>query len=298
MSTRATYWFPGQEHSPSVCFYIHYDGYPEGASSYFRAMLNEKNERGGLAAQFMRANKYAEFTTSHNSHGDTEYRYDVRHDGSLTAQQRSGHSDKWDTFFVGQVGEFCNAHAPFGDTDAPKFVRLQITSYGRAVWMELPAALKALDIKRLHCLLYVQRHGYCGNAESMFNDFAAGVKSLGDDAPERLRDQAHTALDMLSELKILRQGYYVSSAEELSALVAERGLNIKPSRVFGVEKSDLSTALSAADACGQCNLDVKAYRHKRSQIIYGVPAGYSPAEFVNANCIDIGSDEDFELVEI
>jgi hypothetical protein len=83
MATRATYTF-GNKH-----IYIHWDGYPEGAAQYFKKMmdyLKEERERslsdlrGGLAEQFIRANRGAEFTSHWEDHGDTEWHYEVSKD--------------------------------------------------------------------------------------------------------------------------------------------------------------------------------------------------------------------------
>lgn len=79
MSTRATYNF--KDESRDVTFYIHCDGYPEGAADYFSAMLeyqgSMETHNHGLAEVFFRANATAEFTSGHDAHDDTEYRYDV-----------------------------------------------------------------------------------------------------------------------------------------------------------------------------------------------------------------------------
>lgn len=84
MSTRATYEFRSTDgYGPkSVTFYIHYDGYPEGAASYFRAALAFKCEapNSNFADHFFRANR-TELTEGHNAHGDTEYQYTVTQNG-------------------------------------------------------------------------------------------------------------------------------------------------------------------------------------------------------------------------
>lgn len=86
MSTRATYHFPATR----TTFYIHSDGYPDGAAGYlFRALVFEADmgfggfeesyakSAGGFADRFHRANHRAELTTSADDHGDLEYRYTV-----------------------------------------------------------------------------------------------------------------------------------------------------------------------------------------------------------------------------
>ena len=76
MSTRATYQIRASR-APTATFYIHHDGYPEGAAAYFDAMLAtfSARESGGYAEAFLRGNLRAELTTNHDEHGDTEYRY-------------------------------------------------------------------------------------------------------------------------------------------------------------------------------------------------------------------------------
>jgi multimeric flavodoxin WrbA len=80
MGTRATYQIGNHT------FYIHYDGYAAGAAVYFYNMIEAANvlddsgigrelNHGGYAEQFLRGNPSAEFTTSHEDHGDTEYHY-------------------------------------------------------------------------------------------------------------------------------------------------------------------------------------------------------------------------------
>jgi hypothetical protein len=105
MSTRATY------NIDSKCFYIHYDGYCEGAAVYFWNMHKAKG-RGGCAEAFLRGNDLAEFTQSHNAHGDTEYRYDLT-DETLTVWERSGDWGKpeFKKAWSGYWWEFVNAHA-------------------------------------------------------------------------------------------------------------------------------------------------------------------------------------------
>jgi hypothetical protein len=79
MSTRATYQFKGSH--ADVTFYIHSDGYPEGGAYYFAKALKYEKEmktvNHELAEIFFRANDRAEFTSGHDAHGDTEFRYTV-----------------------------------------------------------------------------------------------------------------------------------------------------------------------------------------------------------------------------
>ena len=70
MSTRATYTIDGHH------FYVHCDGYPEGAAAKFYLMLQADGEltgtvgrnknSGGYAENFIRGNTGAEFTENRN----------------------------------------------------------------------------------------------------------------------------------------------------------------------------------------------------------------------------------------
>ena len=74
MSTRATYNFKDKWHGEH-CVYIHHDGYPNGAAYYFNNALMQKQKCN--VDSFFRANLKAEHTSSHDAHGDTEYRYEI-----------------------------------------------------------------------------------------------------------------------------------------------------------------------------------------------------------------------------
>ena len=101
MSTRATYKIG------DVCYYIHYDGYPEGAAKYFKAMRDCENMRGGYAERFIRANDLAQFIEGHDAQGDTEFQYTLNENNRLTAvEARTGHA-----IFIGQLDEFIEEFA-------------------------------------------------------------------------------------------------------------------------------------------------------------------------------------------
>lgn len=130
MSTRATYEFRTpwwDDRATTTTLYIHSDGYPTGAASYFKAALGFKPSapNSNFVDCFFRANAMAEITGSHSAHGDTEYRYTVTQIGewrtrtdpsyaSLRGSERStlrvvaqaGWEDRWETFFDGPVEEF------------------------------------------------------------------------------------------------------------------------------------------------------------------------------------------------
>jgi hypothetical protein len=84
MATRATYTFIEPQRDLKNSCYIHYDGYPMGAASYFEGMYQlmttnsfSSRRRGGFVEQFLRANELAEVTVDADMHGDTEFHYDL-----------------------------------------------------------------------------------------------------------------------------------------------------------------------------------------------------------------------------
>jgi len=115
MSTRATYQFTGR-HMATVVLYIHHDGYESGAAAYFWLAHHHANQNGNFADAFHRANERSEFTQSHTSHGDTEYRYNFNTDtGELTCSKRTAWDgltdrDNWRTVYLGPWHEFVNLH--------------------------------------------------------------------------------------------------------------------------------------------------------------------------------------------
>ena len=113
MSTRATYSFE-LDFQPSetqiVSFYIHHDGYPEGAASYFWNMHKAKHYRGGLAERFIKSNPIqCELTVSHEHHEDTEYQYSMSNEGYLTAKY-CNYGEEFIVFFEGHYSEFINKY--------------------------------------------------------------------------------------------------------------------------------------------------------------------------------------------
>lgn len=117
MSTRATYEVDG------YTFYIHHDGYPEGAAQYFKQALEfaegrkgnmDYSPNAGFTEDFMRANTRAALTPSHEVHGDTEYQYTVSTEVNalgpykfhIKAQTRKG-----DVFFMGQLEDFIEQYS-------------------------------------------------------------------------------------------------------------------------------------------------------------------------------------------
>ena len=117
MSTRATYEINGQN------FYIHYDGYEKGAARYLYEALCYENHRSGLEGMFFRANSLAEFTESHDEHGDTQYRYTVTgHDAraALVVHARED-LDEWREIYTGSLNEFLDQQLSHEEDYKPFF---------------------------------------------------------------------------------------------------------------------------------------------------------------------------------
>lgn len=126
MGTRATYQFETKGKygiNKKVTYYIHWDGYPAGAATYFKAAADllaahprtEPGDdwRGNIAEAFVRANLLAEITPDHEAHGDTEYRYDVvteyGAETTVKAYKREFTADdmtNWTVIFEGELKEF------------------------------------------------------------------------------------------------------------------------------------------------------------------------------------------------
>lgn len=140
MATRATYTFRKEskydwQKRPDVHCYIHYDGYPQGAATYFKCMsdlLSVRNDpdknlaaglRGGAVEQFLRANPLAELTGSADQHCDTEFHYDIFEGYNSDTRQHevliTAYEFKWSPkdeehkkvqFFHGFVDQFIEAY--------------------------------------------------------------------------------------------------------------------------------------------------------------------------------------------
>tara|TARA_R110002073_G_scaffold334639_1_gene524573 strand:- start:584 stop:961 length:378 start_codon:yes stop_codon:yes gene_type:complete len=114
MSTRATYLFTNNSMAAEdICVYIHHDGYPTGAAEYFRkALFIAKTDRRPILEAFIAANTGAQITRSHQTHGDTEYRYTIDRKDVLVEKRISNFSEEhgldnyWQTIFVGSIEEF------------------------------------------------------------------------------------------------------------------------------------------------------------------------------------------------
>lgn len=97
MSTRATYTIKQSRHGEIYTqnFYIHYDGYPEGAAVYFYNMIAAQNQgRGGLLFAFIRGNELVEMTNDPKAHADREFHYEIDADRKVVTYWSKSFEDK------------------------------------------------------------------------------------------------------------------------------------------------------------------------------------------------------------
>ena len=118
MSTRATYEIFGHT------FYVHHDGYEQGAAHKFvdmiqadseRDQVNNQKNQGGLAANFLRGNARACFAKSHEQHADTEFRYTIREkdfEPYLLVEAYCWESDRFKQSFSGSLFSFIEQYCP------------------------------------------------------------------------------------------------------------------------------------------------------------------------------------------
>jgi hypothetical protein len=185
-------------HHPPVTFYIHHDGYPEGAAVYLWNMHHQSQNDGTPAGKFYRANERAEFTDGHDAHGDTEFRYTLR--GSmLTAHKRYSGADacSWSAFYVGEYHEFVNQYGR-GSFDEFSPLRAVPTVYG---WRSNETRVysrqqitEGLEKARAEHASYVERFPtYTGNISGLANTVAAWERALADYNAQEEFDNAKPA---------------------------------------------------------------------------------------------------------
>jgi len=167
MSTRATYQING------TTFYVHHDGYPQGAATYFANAANS-DSLGGLAEKFIRANYKAEFTTDHEAHGDTEYRYTVNGD-QITVEARVDFGETWKIEFSGFLFAFMCENT---DDDWSSVNGNLISS----------DALEDVASKQIQQAIELNATGQVGNARMAANDAARMARTTGNDALVRFAD--------------------------------------------------------------------------------------------------------------
>ena len=163
MATRATY------DIEQTVFYIHWDGYPTGAAVYFWYMHKARKQgKGGAAESFLRGNSDAEITRSHETHGDTEYRYTLR-GNLLTVEKRYGES--FSEIFSGNWWEFVNANSE----QIPEFEPLSRV-LGVATGSELAESVAAASLKLAQYVRSFPTHS--GNMASLRDDLNRKIDAL------------------------------------------------------------------------------------------------------------------------
>lgn len=145
MSTRATYLFKPTDRTPETCFYIHHDGYELGAAAY---MFNTINQGGFSAEGFLRANNKAEFTSCHDAHGDTEFRYTFEGNRNVTCEKRVYHNEiaSWRCEYQGTIENFVNSYLKPGEWFNPSF-DCSVTTYKKQL-RSIADLLKEYELKK------------------------------------------------------------------------------------------------------------------------------------------------------
>jgi hypothetical protein len=189
MSTRATYKIKARDNQGAT-FYIHYDGYPEGAAVYLHNMVLFGNTRGGFPAMFIRANDLAEFTGDHESHGDTEFRYTVNNH-EIKADARDMSTDKWRTIYNGSLAEFINKHG----RDIDNFVPIICNGYQYNTEKGHHDEL----FKRMKEVWEWKGRGATGNASSTMSEVIRGIKAIRLQVPGFGKDLEKMCRDMCLE---------------------------------------------------------------------------------------------------
>lgn len=169
MATRATYYIE----SPlgQATFYIHWDGYPEGAAFYFWNMHHHVGEQGSYADAFHRANDQAEITGNRDTHGDTEYHYELLRCGSLRMMAKN-RDRQWHTLGLWKhYSEFINE---YGGPMIENFEAIHAVPgyYGRTEYMTA-SQLRARA---------QQAAKKAGDYAAKFPQFTGNIQSLAQEA--------------------------------------------------------------------------------------------------------------------
>ena len=186
MSTRATYTVKNR-HGDQHHFYIHYDGYPEGAREYLKAALTCSNQRGGLACAFIRANDVAELTRHWSVHGDTEFHYDF--------EVKAGGEVVVDAFSIDADG-LRNLIASCSASEFTGLVFVAGFGYQTVEQMNMRILSK---IERFNDL-YQRSH--VGNASAEIHEVTAAIDTLkakGVELDQRVIDLAVESVNLLVE---------------------------------------------------------------------------------------------------
>ena len=203
MSTRATYQFKA-EHKPTVTLYVHHDGYPTGASSYFYDTLIAEHS-GVLAEQFLRAVPRSEITGSHDSHWDTAFRYTVTGNGpgaTMGAETSAGMS-----IYSGSLAGFLDKNRPAFGVGGEKYHPFRPVDLPHSkfpTWLTLPLALAEIEEKEtpdggmrssnLATLRIWKKNGVCGPGSGNFKSVSSRVHAIAT---------AFELTDALAELRSL-----------------------------------------------------------------------------------------------
>lgn len=171
MSTRATYGFTGAL-GPSTVFYIHHDGYLEGAADYLlEAAKRYLGAPGGtLAEAFIRANECAEIAHSHGTHADTDYRYEVTLGAvhHVLAWKRVPSSGRWEVAFSGSLADFIT-----------KYARVQVIQRGSRLYTKELAVERAERMAQRAEQYAADHPGMTGNIAAARQE-ANGARALAD----------------------------------------------------------------------------------------------------------------------
>jgi len=190
MSTRATYQFTGDNYK--VTTYIHCDGYPEGAATYFWNMHHAQNSRGGWATQFIRANDTAEITSSHEGHGDTEYQYTLNEDGQFKAvkilRDWENETHTKEVIFSGHYAEFINQYGEKQCGGFEPLQQVQLSQYmENKVWITPTQLIAMLETEIKELESYSKRFPqFSGNIDSMRSRVAWLQKTVNEFFKEKV----------------------------------------------------------------------------------------------------------------
>lgn len=177
MSTRATYTIKSKNYSDKTDvkhFYIHYDGYLEGAAEYFKAFVELTNSKGGNAERFLRANDQAEFTPNPECHGDTEFHYELEPDLTIKAYSinhgnwESGHTPNKSCEFSGDLADFLNKYLEPIESPFYGKIKADYVHFGRRIISR--KKLEQEYINNIQQGLYTHAVGAVGNAGSYLSD--------------------------------------------------------------------------------------------------------------------------------
>ena len=159
MSTRATYEFRSANCyllDVTVCFYIHSDGYPEGAAENFYLMHDPKcpDKCQDYASQFFRINESAEFTKNRDAHVDTEYHYIFSRNKTLSVFERES-NDRWTSLYKGNWLDFVNQYQP----PNMKLYRFDLDFYSpRHYTMTLPQLRVLIEKKKEESRMLLEKN--------------------------------------------------------------------------------------------------------------------------------------------